>query len=210
MFARKRLKSYRQALEAVRSARFGRLVLDAVEWVETGPWSTSEDELVRARREFPVEIYAAGQLSQRRKKIRRLGARIKTLDPEQLHRLRIQVKKARYSIEFFSGLFNGKECAKRCKTITSSLMKLQNSLGTINDIVTHKTLFADIIARRTRGLTDEQNHHRAYAAGLIIGSQQAQVQRSFDRAHKAYSRFDRAKAFWKFTDPKRPSGGTFG
>ncbi|WP_439923085.1 CYTH and CHAD domain-containing protein [Nitrobacter sp. JJSN] len=210
MFARKRLKSYRQALEAVRSARFRRLVLDTVEWVETGPWSTSEDELVRARREFPVEIYAAGQLSQRRKKIRRLGARIKTLDPEQLHRLRIQVKKARYSIEFFSGLFHGKECAKRCKTITSSLVKLQNSLGTINDIVTHKTLFADIIARRTNGLTDEQNHHRAYAVGLIIGNQQAQVQRSFDRAHKAYSRFDRAKSFWKFTDPKRPNGGTFG
>ncbi|WP_439922695.1 hypothetical protein [Nitrobacter sp. JJSN] len=63
-------------------------------------------------------------------------------------------------------------------------MNLQNSLGTINDIVAHKTLFADIIARRTNGLTGEQNHHRAYAAGLIIGDQQAQVQRSLDRAHK--------------------------
>ena len=63
MFARKRLKSYRQALEAVQSARFQRLVLDTVEWVEIGQWSTSEDVLMRARRELPVEIYAAGQLS---------------------------------------------------------------------------------------------------------------------------------------------------
>lgn len=196
-FARKRLKSYRQALEAVQSARFRRLVLDTVEWVEIGPWSTSEDALVRARRELPVEIYAAGQLSQRRKKIRRRGARIETLNPQQLHRLRIQVKKARYATEFFSGLFHGKNCAKRCKATKSSLMQLQNSLGKINDIVTHKTLFADIIARPTKGLTGEQNHHRAFAAGLIIGDQQAQVQKSLDRARKAYSRFDGAKAFWK-------------
>jgi triphosphatase len=197
MFARKRLKSYRQALEAVQSARFRRLVLDAVEWVEIGPWSTSEDEMVRARRELPVETYAAGQLSQRRKKIRRRGAAIGTLNPEQLHRLRIQVKKARYAAEFFSGLFHGKKCAKRCKTIKSSLMQLQNSLGKLNDIVTHKILFADIIARPTKGLTGEQNHHRAFAAGLIIGDQQAQVQKSLDRARKAYSRLDGAKAFWK-------------
>jgi triphosphatase len=197
MFARKRLKSYRQVLEAVQSARFRRLVLNTVEWVEIGPSSTSEDALMRARRELPIEVYAAGQLSQRRKKIRRRGARIETLNPEQLHRLRIQVKKARYATEFFSGLFHGKKCAKRCKTIKSSLMQLQNSLGKINDIVTHKTLFADIIARPTKGLTGEQNHHRAFAAGLIIGDQQAQVQKSLDRARKAYSRFDGAKAFWK-------------
>jgi CHAD domain-containing protein len=204
MFARKRLKSYQQALEAVQSARFQRLVLDTVEWVEIGQWSTSEDVLMRARREFPVEIYAAGQLSQRRKKIRKRGARIATLNPEQLHKLRIQVKKSRYTTEFFSGLFHGKKSAKRCKTIKSSLAKLQNSLGKINDIVTHKTLFADIIARPTKGLSSKQNHHRAFATGLIIGDQQAQIQKSLDRARKAYSRFDGAKAFWKL--PTRNTG----
>jgi triphosphatase len=197
MFARKRLKSYRQAQEAVQSARFRALVLDTAEWIETGPWSTSEQALLRARRELPVEIYAARQLSQRRKKIRRRGTRINSLNPQQLHSLRIQVKKARYATEFFSDLFHGKKSAKRCKTIKTSLMQLQNSLGKINDIVTHKALFADIIAHPTRGLTGKQNHHRAFAAGLIIGDQQAQVQKFLDRARKTYLRFDRAKAFWK-------------
>ena len=197
MFARKRLKSYRQAREAVQSARFRKLVLDAVEWVEIGPWSTSVDALILARRELPVAIYAAGQLSQRRKKIRRRGARIESLNPGQLHRLRIQVKKTRYATEFFSGLFHGKKSAKRCKAIKSSLMKMQNSLGKINDIVTHKTLFADFIANPTKGLTARQNHHRAFAAGLIIGDQQAQIRQSLDRARRAYLRFDGAKEFWK-------------
>ena len=112
MFARERLKGFRRAQEAVQSARFQTLVLDTAEWVEAGPWSTSEDPLVRARREMPIEIRAADQLSQRRKKIRRRGAKIGDLSPEQLHRLRIQVKKARYAAEFFSSVYRGKKAAQ--------------------------------------------------------------------------------------------------
>lgn len=203
MFTRKRLKNYRQAQEAVQSVRFRTLVLDTAEWVEAGRWSTSEDALKCARREMPIEIYAAEQLSHRCKRIRRRGTRINDLNPQQLHKLRIQVKKARYATEFFSSVYHGKKSAKQCKKIKSSLMQLQNCLGGINDIVTHKALFADVIASRARGLTEEQSHHRAFAAGLIIGDQQAQRQKLLDRARKAYSRFDHTKAFWKL--PSRSS-----
>ena len=214
MFARKRLKSHRQAQEAVQSARFRTLVLDTAEWVEAGAWSKSEDPVMRARREMSIEIYAAEQLSQRRKKIRRRGAKIGNLSPEQLHRLRIQGKKTRYAVEFFSSLYQGKKSAKRFKIIKSSLMQLQNCLGGINDVTTRKALCTDIIARPGRGLTTEQNRHRAFAAGLIIGDQQAQIQQLLDRARKAYSRFDNAKIFWKLSrqpstavPPLPPSGG---
>jgi CHAD domain-containing protein len=152
---------------------------------------------MRTRREMPIETYAAEQLSQRRKKIRRRGAKIDSLDPQQLHRLRIQVKKARYATEFLNGVFHEKKSAKRCKEIKSSLTQLQNCLGKVNDIVTHRALFADIIATPARGLTNEQNRHRSFAAGLVIGDQQAHVQKLIDRVRKAHSRFDRAKAFWK-------------
>jgi triphosphatase len=197
MFARKRLKSYQQAHEAVQSARFRTLVLNTVEWVEAGPWSTSEDATTRMRREMPIEIFAAEQLSRRCKRIKRRGARINELNAEQLHRLRIQVKKTRYAVEFFAGLYHGKKSAKQRKKIRSSLMQLQNCLGKANDIVTHKALFADIIAGRARGLTEEQSRHRAFAAGLIIGDQQAQLGKMLDRARKAHSRFGSAKPFWK-------------
>jgi triphosphatase len=197
MFARKRLRCYRQAHEAVQSARFRTLVLNTAEWVEAGSWSTSQDAALRARRETPIEIYAAEQLSRRRKKIRRRGARINELNPEQLHRLRIQVKKARYAIEFSAGLYHGKKSAKHHKKIRSSLMQLQNCLGKANDIVTHKALFTDIINSRAKGLTEEQSRHRAFAAGLIIGDQQAQLGKLLDRARKAHSRFESVKPFWK-------------
>jgi triphosphatase len=196
MFERKRLKNYQQAREAIQSTRFRTLVLDTAEWVEGGPWS--EDVLMRARRETPIEIYAAEQLSRRGKKIRQQGSKIKDLIivPDQLHRLRIQVKKARYAAEFFSNVYPGKKSAKRYKAIRSSLTQLQDCLGGINDVATRKALFSDIIASPARGLTAEQNRHRAFAAGLILGDQQAQVQSLLERARKACSRFDKAKPFW--------------
>ena len=197
MFARRRLQGYRQAQEAVQSARFRMLVLDTAEWVEVGPWSVSENPLMRLRREMPIDAYAAEQLSRRCKKIRRRGAKIEHLNAEQLHRLRIQVKKARYAVEFFSSVYGGKKSAKRRRNVLSSLRQLQNCLGGLNDIVTRKALCEDIIANPGRGLTAEQNRHRAFAAGLVIGNQQAQVQKLLDGAREAHADFDDAKTFWK-------------
>jgi len=197
MFGRQRLKAYRRAQEAVRSTRFRKIVLDTAEWIEAGPWSMSEDPLRRARREMPVEFHAAAQLTQRRKKIRRRGAHIGDLSAVQLHRLRIQAKKTRYAVEFFSSLYQGKKAGKRCKKVLSSLMALQDSLGRFNDIVTRKALFENIIAYPEHRLSEEQNRHRVFAAGLIMGHEQAQIHQLLDRARKAHSRFDRAKVFWK-------------
>ncbi len=197
MFSRQRLKNYKRAQDAVQASRFRTLVLDAAEWIEAGPWSTSDDPVMRARRELPIEIHAAEQLSRRRKKIKRRGANIAGMNPERLHRLRIQVKKARYAAEFFSRLYRGKKSAKRCKKFLQTLTQLQNCLGGYNDIVTRKALFADIIATPGRGVTAEQNRRRAFAAGLIIGDQQAQVRHLLDGARKAHSVFDSAKVFWE-------------
>ena len=197
MFARERLKSYRRAQEAIESARFRGLVLDTSEWIEAGYWSTSDDPLTTARRALPVETLAAEQLSRRRKKIRRRGAEIGELSPEQLHQLRIQIKKTRYATEFFASVYRGKKAAKRCDNFRSALKQLQNCLGGFNDIMTRKALCAAILARPGRSLTEEQNRHRAFAAGLIMGDQQAQIAQLLERAAKAHSRFDEAKPFWK-------------
>jgi len=200
-FARKRLKGYRQAQQALQGARFRALLLDTVEWVEVGSWSTSEDALARARRDMPIESFASQQLLQLYKKVRRRGARISELDPEPLHRLRIQVKKARYATEFFSGLYLGKKSAKSFEKARSCLTQLQASLGKLNDIATHKALFMEIVDHQSKTSTEQQGRHRAFAAGLIIGDQQARIEGLRDRARKAHSRFARARPFWKL--PRR-------
>ena len=196
LFARERLKGYQRARAAVQSQRFRALVLDTAEWIEAGPWKTSEDTL-SARRELPIETLAAEQLSRRRKKIRRRGAKIGDLSPEALHQLRIQIKKTRYAAEFFAGVYRGKKATKQYEKFRTTLKQLQNCLGGFNDIVTRKALCAGILARPNRNLSVEQNRHRAFAAGLITGDQHAQVRKLLERARKAHGRFDNAKPFWR-------------
>ena len=196
MFGRQRLKCYQGVRQAVQSARFRRLVLETAEWIEAGPWTRSEDPLKQARRQLPIEVYAVEQLSRRFGKIKRRGRKLVKFNPEKLHKFRIQVKKARYAGEFFSSMYIDKRSVKRRKKVFSSLTQLQNSLGRMNDIVTHRALFTNIISNPRRGLTANQNHQRAFAAGLIIGDQQARIPGLIDKARKACARFDSAKPFW--------------
>src|SRR5262245_26602890 len=197
MFARARLKSYQRARAAVESARFRALALDTAEWIEAGPWLTSDDPLRSGRRAASIVALATEQLSRRRKKIRRQGAKIDDLDPPQRHRLRIQIKKTRYATEFFSSLFEGRKAARRQRKFHAALKELQNILGGFNDIMIRKSLCAEVLERPGRGLSEEQKRHRAFAGGLIIGDRQAQIARLLNQTRKAHARFDDAKAFWK-------------
>jgi CHAD domain-containing protein len=147
---------------------------------------------------MPVEVLAAGELARRRKKIKKRGAKIgDPPDADALHQLRIQIKKTRYATEFFSSLYAGKKVSKRRDTFHATLKQLQTCLGGFNDITMRKALCADILDRPGRNLTEAQNRHRAFAAGLIIGDQQAQIRKLLQRARKAHERFADAKAFWK-------------
>src|SRR5262245_29706139 len=197
MFGRQRVKYYKAVRQVVQSARFRRLVLETAEWIEAGPWTRSEDPAKQARRQAPIEFYAAEQLLRRFGKIKRRGGKIANLNSEKLHRFRIQVKKARYAAEFFSSIYSDKKSVKRRKKVISSLMQLQSSLGSINDIASHKALFADIINNPRRRLTEKQKHQRAFAAGLIIGDQQARIPGLVEKARNAYRRFNNAKPFWR-------------
>jgi CHAD domain-containing protein len=196
IFARERLEGYRQARAAVQSPRFRALIADTTAWIEAGPWSKSADAQIAARRDAPIETLAGEQLSRRRKKIRRRGRDMASLNPEELHALRIQVKKLRYATEFFSGVYPGKKAEKRQEKFRAALKQLQTCLGGFNDIAMRKALCAAILTRPGRNLSEEQNRHRAFAAGLIIGDQHAQIRKLMNRARKAYARFDDAKPFW--------------
>jgi len=197
MFTRRRLKGHRRAQDATQSARFRNLLIETGEWIETGAWRNPQEPATGARLATPVEEYTAGLLSRRTKKIKRRAALMSELTFEQLHDLRIQIKKLRYASEFFVTAYPGRKAGRRFKKFRASLAELQASLGAINDIVTRRELCREVVAGPSPNLSAELNHHRSYAAGLIMGDQQAQMQTMLDQSRKTYRRFSRAKPFWK-------------
>ncbi len=183
----------KRAADAVVSPRFRDLMLDLAGWIEVGAWQQA-DPLLSERAAEPVGMGARLELDQRWKKVRKRGRALATLEPQRRHKLRIQAKKLHYAAEFFASVFDGKAASKRHRTFVRALHGLQDCLGDLNDIAVHEnrsTAVAEASAARAKA-----QPHRAFAAGLVVGHEEARLQSVLQAAEQAYDRFRSAKPFW--------------
>jgi CHAD domain-containing protein len=68
------------------------------------------------------------------------GAQLDALEEEPRHRLRIEIKKLRYALEFMAGLFNSK--GPKQKKFMMVLEGLQEQLGYLNELATAPSISA--------------------------------------------------------------------
>jgi len=113
----------RSARSALKSRRYARLVLSLGRIAASGEWSGGG---VGAH--APVLPFATRILERRLARVLAKGDGIKAKSLEDLHAMRIAVKKLRYAVEFFAGIFPG-----GARGFRDGLVKLQDCLGTIND-----------------------------------------------------------------------------
>ena len=144
---RLRATAYSQIREAVLSQRYTGSMLRLLRWFEGAGrrrHSASDEPDPMAS---PIGAIAPGVLDQRRRKVRQRGKGFGSLAPRERHKLRIAVKKLRYTIELFGSLFDG----DRLERFVSRLKRLQSDLGYANDVrVAHEfvtELFAQIEPR---------------------------------------------------------------
>ena len=181
----KRKEAYVRAAGSIRSDRFRTAVLDLVAWVETGDWSSAGREHRRALRARDVAEHARAQLSKLRKRIKRKGSDIRRLSVKQRHKLRIRAKRLRYATEFFAGTFPGEASAKRRQDSLTVLKDVQDALGGLNDLATHRALIAD-------GLAVDAGEV-AQAHGAAPDTEETLLR----KAEQAFARFAAIKPFWK-------------
>jgi triphosphatase len=188
-----RERGFERAHAAVDTARFRKLVLDAAAWIEIGDWTRNEHELLDTLRRRPISEAAYEQLDRRWKKLLKRGKGMKSLDPLRLHKLRIAGKKLRYASEFFKDVFPGKGTARRRKRFVGCLKALQDVLGDLNDIRVNVGVTRDFVRRRSSkvggGLL-------VFAAGRVLGREEARRAAAMKTAQAAFARFRRAESFW--------------
>ena len=193
-FERRRARAHKEAVGTIRSARFNSLVVDTAAWIEVGPWTRDNDDLLRLRRGQSVLAHASEELTRRRRKLKRKGKTLKELSPRERHMLRIAAKKFRYALEFFWDLFPGKTHTR--EEALSALKELQDALGGLNDIAVRERLASKVVLSKRAKPGAPGTRDRAFAAGLIFGSQEAHVAGLLDAAEDAYTRLLKVKAFW--------------
>ena len=174
-----RTRAYAKVLDALASPRLRRLMLDLVGWVETGAWRESET----AQR--PLAPFARARLDKRWRKVRKGGRDLQQLDPEPLHRLRIEVKKLRYAVEFFASLEQRDEAIARRKALSAALEDMQEHLGELNDLETARALLTSLVPAEAMQGADHWLRPTTPAESPI------------DAADEAYRRLVEAGPFWR-------------
>jgi CHAD domain-containing protein len=188
--AARREAALSRAQAAVESERFRLLMLDIAAWLEIGQWVNPKDDLVRERGEVTIDAFANEQLSRRWRKICKKRKSFANLDSYARHKLRIQAKKLRYAVDFFTDLFSGSQVTRRRKKFLSSLGRVQDCLGDLNDIAVHENLIIDRILRL------QNTRKGAFAAGLLTGLEDSRQSGVMASASKALNSLAKAKPFW--------------
>ena len=191
----RRREAFENARQAVNSPRYRKLIADTHTWLEAGNWTSIQDEAARSRRERPVEALATKTLTRLNKKVTRKAERLEHLDATKRHKLRIAIKKLRYSVEFFASLFRGDKAVKRRGGYKKSLKKLQDGLGKLNDITVHQKLAATLMRDFSQDKTTQKRIERAMDA--VLQRQEKQVAPTMRAAAKAASALQEIKPFWR-------------
>ena len=130
----RRLAARRSLVRALDSERYDRLIEDFTALLQHGP---AQDSHAANR---PVLAVAPDIFARRRKKVLKAGDKIgDASSSEEYHRLRINCKKLRYTLEFFSPLYE-----KQVRRPVASLVAVQDVLGRSQDAVTAVTELRDL------------------------------------------------------------------
>ncbi len=128
-----RLMAYATLREAFAGKRYNRFQLSLLRWIAARGWRNELASLPLATLLEPGSAFAMRVLDRLHHQAIRRGKQFQYLPPEARHRLRIALKKLRYALEFFAGLF---ELNGEWEDYTRILAKLQDALGRENDAAT--------------------------------------------------------------------------
>ena len=133
MRSRGRRRILRERLrKLLAEARVQAFLIDLARFVETRGWLVPQDFGQTERLAAPVVELAGKALNKRWKKVGKRARGLATLDAEQRHELRKELKTLRYAVEFFSSLYP----AKHVDPFLKRLKKLQTVFGDLNDAAT--------------------------------------------------------------------------
>ena len=179
-------EAYERALAAVRSGRFGALLLSLGEWIEVGAWRGLDDPTHRRLREGLATAVAAPVMDRLDHRLRKRSRRFMSLDPPARHELRKQAKKLRYAAAFFGEAFA--DHPKRRTRFVTNLRALQDRLGELNDMAVARGVAMQAVRKRSGEL--------AFAAGLEVARLTRDEAGVLEAANKALKAYRRGRLFW--------------
>lgn len=140
------------------------------------------------RRRLPKS--ARRMLDRQVRRVKKRGKRAAGRKEGDVHRLRIALKKLRYTAEFFAPLYPPRDVKRYLK----KLRDLQNHLGDLNDAANVRAVVATVLAQKGR---KESDAAMGFSAGALAGWYGARTPGAIKDALKRYRKFRKAEPFWR-------------
>jgi inorganic triphosphatase YgiF len=184
-----RRESWERSVALVKSDDFTGFLLDLGAAVETRVWreTPSHEQLTAFDR--PARELASATLEKRFKQSCKRAKHLSSLNVQERHRLRIALKKLRYSAEFFAPLYP----AKPVSAFSERLSKLQDLFGALNDSATVETILRRIVEHAGERSSSELLE----AAAFVDGWHQSRIEPTWNKAKKRWKRFTKIDPFWR-------------
>lgn len=191
-----RRTAWEGAVECVSSRAFMDFVSDLAQAIDERVWYHSARGRGPARGlvafETPAAALAGRMLNHRLRQAKKRAKKLERLDEAERHRLRIALKKLRYSADFFSPLFEKKPVHKFQKRLS----RMQDILGALNDVAVARSTLEHLVAMGGAGPLATRED-LAFAAGIVYGWHLDRAARSWDDAVKCWKKFARTEPFWE-------------
>ena len=126
-------------------------------------------------------------LARQASRAKKRGRAARSHEEGDLHRLRIALKKLRYTAEFFAPLYRKKDV----KRYLSQVRRLQGSLGRLNDIAHAHSVTAELAPTALKN-----SGNLRFAAGMVQGWYRARRPRLVKKALRRWAKLKCAKSFW--------------
>ena len=141
--------------------------------------------------EQPAITLANQVLNHRLKVAKKRARKLESLSEAERHRLRIALKKLRYTAEFFASLYP----VDSVSPFVKRLSQMQDVLGLLQDVAVARKILAHLIEEPP----EERSGPRAdlsFAAGIVYGWHLDRAANAWRDAVSRWKRFAKAEPFW--------------
>src|SRR5271169_1764540 len=166
-------------------------VLRLLRWFEGRGWRAAQAPDGAAWLTSPISATAPRILDRRRRAVRKRSRRFARLAPRERHRLRIAVKKLRYTVELLGSVYD----PRQLRRYNRRLKRVQEDLGRANDLRVAYGLVIEL-SRQV-----EPAEPIIDAAAELLAWQQRALTHGERKLRRRLRRLNRAEPFWQGQHP---------
>jgi len=184
---RARSEAHHRVAEAIRSPAHTATLLRLLRWFESRGWRQAGNGEPDEALNVAIGTVAPAVLDRRRKKVRQRSRHFRRLPAHLRHRLRIAVKKLRYTIELLDSLYAGRDA----RPFVKRLKRVQDELGHANDVRVAYSLVIEL------GRSAAHVEPMADAGAQLLARHQRRLAEHEDKLRRQLRQLNTARPFWR-------------